>query len=214
MLTEGAVAGLYSVKAENEDGGSRITLKSCNAASTAAELENLLAKAAANGDIEVPDSIGTSDGTVDSQTLLFDLLQRSLQGGTAKEVAAAQEIRSRAFAASAAKTDVAEGKRYYTVQSGDSLVYISLQFHGSTNACETIFEANRAKVASLTRFESVNAFSFPKLKVATLAIAGLAEPGKPPRSTWWRRLYHDGAHVPTRRRHVSGHYRRRRRDCI
>ena len=148
MLTEGVVAGLYSVTAENADGGSRIALNSRNAASTAAELENLLAKAAANGDIEVPDSIATSDGTVDSQTLLFDLVQRSLQGGTAKEVAAAQEMRSRAFAASAAKTDVVEGKRYYTVQSGDSLAYISLQFYGSTNSYETIFEANRAKVAS------------------------------------------------------------------
>ena len=148
MLTEGVVVGLYSVTAENADGGSRIALNSRNTASTAAELENLLAKAAANGDIEVPDSIATSDGTVNSQTLLFDLVQRSLQGGTAKEVAAAQEMRSRAFAASAAKIDVIEEKRYYTIQSGDSLAYISLQFYDSINAYETIFEANWVKVAS------------------------------------------------------------------
>lgn len=148
MLTEGVVAGLYSVTAENGDGGSRIALNSRNAASTAAELEGLLAKAAANGDIDVPDSIATANGEVDSQTLLFDLVQRSLEGGSEQEVAAAQEMRRRAFAASAAKTEVVEGKRYYTVEPGDSLAYISLQFYGSTNAYETIFEANRAKVGS------------------------------------------------------------------
>lgn len=148
MLTEGVVAGLYSVTAENADGGSRIALNSRNAASTAAELEALLAKAAENGDIDVPDSIATADGKVDSQTLLFELVQRSLQGGSESEVAAAQEMRARAFAASAAKTEVVAGNRYYTVQAGDSLAYIALQFYGSTNAYETIFAANRAKVAS------------------------------------------------------------------
>ena len=67
MLTEGVVAGLYTVTAENPaSGGTRIALNSRNAASTAVELENLLATAAANGDIEVSQSISTSDGSVDS----------------------------------------------------------------------------------------------------------------------------------------------------
>ena len=149
MLTEGVVAGLYTVTAENPaSGGTRIALNSRNAASTAVELENLLATAAANGDIEVSQSISTSDGSVDSQTLLFDLVQRSLEDGNDKEIAAAQEMRRRAFAASAAKTEVIGGDRYYTVEAGDSLAYISLQFYGNTNAFETIFQANRSKIAS------------------------------------------------------------------
>tara|TARA_R110002051_G_scaffold7035_9_gene33094 strand:- start:7175 stop:8032 length:858 start_codon:yes stop_codon:yes gene_type:complete len=149
MLTEGVVAGLYSVTSINpEGGGTRIALNSRNAASTASELEKLLATAAANGDIQVPGSLSTSGGTVDSQTLLFDLVQRSLEDGTDKEIAAAQEMRRRAFAASAAKTEVVAGKRYYTVEAGDSLAYISLQFYGNTNAYETIYQANRANVAS------------------------------------------------------------------
>lgn len=149
MLTEGVVAGLYTVTAENPArGGTRIALNSRNAASTAVELENLLATAAANGDIEVSQSISTSDGSVDSQTLLFDLVQRSLEDGNDKEIAAAQEMRRRAFAASAAKTEVIGGDRYYTVEAGDSLAYISLQFYGNTNAFETIFQANRSKIAS------------------------------------------------------------------
>lgn len=146
MLTEGVVAGLYTVTSETAAGGTRIALNSRNAASTATALEKLISQAAANGDLTVPDSIATADGTVDSQTLLFDLVQRSLEGGTEKEVAAAQEMRRRAFAASAAKTDVVEGQRFYTVEAGDSLAYISLQFYGSTNAYETIFNANRTKI--------------------------------------------------------------------
>ena len=149
MLTEGVVAGLYSVTSINpEGGGTRIALNSRNAASTASELEKLLATAAANGDIQVPGSISASGGTVDSQTLLFDLVQRSLEDGNDKEIAAAQEMRRRAFAASAAKTEIVAGQRYYTVEAGDSLAYISLQFYGSTNAYDAIYQANRSQVAS------------------------------------------------------------------
>lgn len=146
MLTEGVVAGLYSVTSETANGGTRIALNSRNAASTAAELENLIAQAAAAGDLTVPESISTSDGSVDSQTMLFELVQQSLEGGNADEVAAAQEMRRRAFAASAAKTEVIDGQRFYTVEAGDSLAYISLQFYGSTNVYQKIFDANRNKI--------------------------------------------------------------------
>lgn len=149
MLTEGVVAGLYSVTTEQADGnGTRIALNSLNAASAAESIESLLAQAAANGTIDLPDSVATVDGEVDSQTLLFDLVQRSLEDGDADEVAAAQEMRRRAFEASAAKTTVVNGQRVYTVESGDSLAYIALQFYGSTNAFERIFQANRSKIAS------------------------------------------------------------------
>jgi hypothetical protein len=149
MLTEGVVAGLYTVTADAPDGDSRrIALNSINAASTAKELEILLAKAAANGDIALPPSISASDGTVDSQTLLFELVQRSLVDGSEKEIAAAAEMRRRAFEASAAKTQILNGKRYYTVEQGDSLAYIALQFYGNTNAFEKIFRANTDLIAS------------------------------------------------------------------
>jgi nucleoid-associated protein YgaU len=137
------------VTAETADGaGTRIALNSLNAASTARELEKILAKAAADGDIEVPGSVAANGGAIDSKTLLFDLVQRSLEDGSEKEIAAAEEMSRRAFAASAAKTQVVNGQRFYTVEAGDSLAYISLQFYGSTNAYETIFNANRTAIAS------------------------------------------------------------------
>lgn len=149
MLTEGVVAGLYTVTAETADGsGSRIALNSLNAASTAKELERILSQAAANGDIEALGSVSANGGAIDSKTLLFDLVQRSLEDGSEKEVAAAEEMSRRAFEASAAKTQLVNGQRFYTVQEGDSLAYISLQFYGNTNAYQSIFEANRTAIAS------------------------------------------------------------------
>lgn len=149
MLTEGVVAGLYSVTTEQTDGNStRIALNSRNAASAAESIENLLTQAAANGTIDLPDSVATVNGEVDSQTLLFDLVQRSLEQGGEAEVAAAQEMRRRAFEASIAKTQLINGQRFYTVEAGDSLAYISLQFYGSTNAFDRIFQANRSQISS------------------------------------------------------------------
>ena len=149
MLTEGVVAGLYSVTSEQTDGQStRIALNSRNAASAAESIEALLAEAAANGTLDLPESVATVDGKVDSQTLLFDLVQRSLEDGGAEEIAAAKEMRRLASEASAAKTDVVNGQRFYTVEAGDSLAYISLQFYGSTNDFDRIFQANRSKITS------------------------------------------------------------------
>ena len=116
MLTEGAVAGQYTVTTDAADGqGTRIALNSINAASVANELESILSQAAANGDIDVPGSVSASGGAIDSKTLLFDLVQRRLEDGSEKEIDAAEEMSRRAFEASAAKTQLVNGQRYYTV---------------------------------------------------------------------------------------------------
>ncbi|MEJ6396758.1 LysM peptidoglycan-binding domain-containing protein [Yoonia sp. 208BN28-4] len=145
MLTEGIVAGLYDVTNEQDASGSgtRIALASRNAPSAVVALEELLTEAIASGEIELPDSVANADGVVDTQTMLFDLVQRSLEGGSDAEIAAAAELRRRAFEASTAQSEVVGGERYYTVESGDSLAYIALQFYGSTNAYGRIYEANR-----------------------------------------------------------------------
>jgi nucleoid-associated protein YgaU len=149
MLTEGVVAGLYDVTTENADGtGTRIALQPRNAATTASALEGILAAAAASGESEVPDAVNTSNGDVDPQTLLFDLVQRSLANGNADEVEAARELQLRAFAASTAETETVGGERFYTVEGGDSLAYIALQFYGSTSEYGRIFDANRDQLSS------------------------------------------------------------------
>ena len=143
MLTEGVLAGLYDVTVEDAETGTRIALNSRNASSAVDDLQQILLDASRSGAIEVPQELASDSGEVDAQTLLFDLVQRSLAQGTEEEAAAAQEMSARAFAASQAQTETVQGKRYYTVERGDSLAYIALQFYGSTNSFGAIFEANR-----------------------------------------------------------------------
>ena len=111
-------------------------------------METLLAQAAKQGDLQAPGAVAASSVAIDSQTLLFDLVQRNLEDGNEKEIAAAAELRRRAFEASAAKTQIVNGQRFYTVEAGNSLAYSSLQFYGSTNAYEKIFDANRSAISS------------------------------------------------------------------
>ncbi|WP_420861549.1 LysM peptidoglycan-binding domain-containing protein [Algirhabdus cladophorae] len=144
MLTEGVVAGLYDIQAPDGSGEKvgRIVLNSRNAGQTAAKIERMLAEAAQSGQIKVPEELALQDGSIDSRTLLFQLVQDALENGDTEAVEAAREMRRRAFAASAATTQEVNGERFYIVESGDSLAYIALQFYGKTNLYEKIFAAN------------------------------------------------------------------------
>lgn len=143
MLTEGVLAGLYEVTTEEiEGGGTRIAIDARNARTATAEIQQLLDQAALDGDIALPASVSTSDGAVDTSTLLFDLVQRSLEAEGEEGQAAASELRQQAFAVSQATTEVEGGQRIYTVERGDSLAYIALQFYGSTGAYDRIYQAN------------------------------------------------------------------------
>ncbi|NNK16378.1 MAG: LysM peptidoglycan-binding domain-containing protein [Sulfitobacter sp.] len=116
---------------------------------TRTSMGNLLLEAAQNGEIEIPASLNTADGNIDLDTLLFNLIQTSLaEDGTPEGAEAAREMSRRAFAASDAKTQEVKGDRVYTVEPGDSLAYISLQFYGRPNAYLRIFEANRETLRS------------------------------------------------------------------
>ncbi len=149
MLREGVLAGVYSVRAENDDGRKRLVLQTVNAEMTRASMGNLLLAAARNGEIEIPASLNTADGQIDMDTLLFNLIQTSLaEDGTLEGAEAAREMSRRAFAASDAKTKQVKGERIYTVEPGDSLAYISLQFYGRPNAYLRIFDANRDTLTS------------------------------------------------------------------
>lgn len=148
LLTEGVVAGNYTVETQAQDGRtSGVVLVPHGHENTAGLLSDILRDAAQAGTFEVPGYHG-SEGELDSQTLLFDLVERSLERGSPEEAAAARQLRIAAFEASSARSEVVGGERYYTVEAGDSLAYISLQFYGSTGAYNRIFEANRAILTS------------------------------------------------------------------
>ncbi|UWR22187.1 LysM peptidoglycan-binding domain-containing protein [Sulfitobacter sp. S190] len=149
MLREGVLAGIYSVEAVNENGQRRIKLNTVNAEVTAELMADIIRKASDEGRIEIPASLSTSEGGIDMDTMMFNLVQTSLANdGTAEGAEAAREMSRRAFAASNAKTTDVAGARVYTVEAGDSLAYISLQFYGKPSEFQRIFEANRDTLQS------------------------------------------------------------------
>jgi hypothetical protein len=166
MLTESVIAGDYSVNAlidEGENGG--VALVPVGLSNTAGILAELIATSVDAGEIVVPDYIPRDEtGNVDSQTLLFDLIQRSLENGTTEEIAAAAEMRRRTIEAftltteapvveAAAVAETTGEDRYYIVEPGDNLAYISLQFYGSTGEYVQIFEANKNLISSPDRIQ-------------------------------------------------------------
>lgn len=154
MLREGVLAGLYTVDSETADGKKRIVLTTINAELTGKTMANLLRKAGEDGLIDIPASLNTAEGTVDMDTLLFNLVQTSLASdGTVDGAEAAREMSRRAFAASSAKTRDVKGERVYVVEPGDSLAYISLQFYGKPSEFDRIFEANRSVLSSPDRIQ-------------------------------------------------------------
>lgn len=99
-----------------------------------AYLEALIGEAAANGSIVVSDSMRTTDGDVDTRTLLASLIAKSTNDAPAELVAEVQ-------------ADQREDQ-YYVVQAGDSLAAIALTYYDSAQDYTRIFEANRDQLRS------------------------------------------------------------------
>lgn len=146
-LSTAIVAGDYDVSTETNENGRYVRLNIKDMGPLQLEMEALLLAAAQADEIAVHSSVVTNDGSIDQQTLLFDVLSRNLQNGNEAEQIAAAELNSRAAFVSVSEDVVApasnETARYYTVESGDSLAFISLQFYGDTREFNRIFEANR-----------------------------------------------------------------------
>lgn len=158
-LVEAAIAGDYSLTAVEGGGGVRMSFPGRE--EDQAQLEKLLSSAAGAGMIAFNASVKGSDGTYDGKIILFDLIERALVHGKPRERAAGEQIRQAAVAllgtgnraiAQAAPAD-ASGERVYTVEPGDSLAYIALQFYGNTNGYLRIFQANRDKLSSPERIQ-------------------------------------------------------------
>lgn len=110
-------------------------------------VDDLLVKAAQKGLIEVPEGMMTSQGEIDTQTLLLNIIEnatgtvsvdreRLVTGGRGVEVRVIQEA------------DRSVKYHFYTVNKGDSLGMISLKFYGTVTKFPDIFEANRTILSS------------------------------------------------------------------
>ncbi|MEM6305963.1 MAG: LysM peptidoglycan-binding domain-containing protein [Pseudomonadota bacterium] len=154
MLREGVLAGVYSVETRQEGDAKQIVLKTVNADMTGQNIANVLQQAEADGLIDLTSALRRPDGTLDKETMVFNLVQASLANdGTEAGAEAAREMSRRAFAAAPAQTQRVRGERIYVVEPGDSLAYISLQFYGRPNDYDRIFQANREILTSPDRIQ-------------------------------------------------------------
>lgn len=100
-----------------------------------AYMDALLNEAVAAGQVVVPEAMMTADGRLDTRTLIASVVSQSL--GSAGAVIATQPV-----------TQEVGGQRYYTVEAGDSLAYISVLFYGTSAQFQKIFDANRSVLES------------------------------------------------------------------
>lgn len=170
-LVEAAVAGRYTLTSNKagSTGTGRLSIAFTGHEELQAELESLLSSAAAADMISFKDSVRSSDGSFNGQILLYDLVERALLNGSDAEQAVGNRISQEARALLATdgvklgETSTGNGQRVYTVEKGDSLAYIALQFYGKTNDYRRIFEANRDKLSSPERIQIGQRLVIPNL---------------------------------------------------
>lgn len=144
-LTSNVLAGLRGAEPEAEEEAPRdlgaLVQQALQEGQSDDYLEALVAEAADQGEIEVPDAMRTTEGAVDTRTLLASLVSQSEQAQSGDDVVEAVEADAGAGAE----------PRYYIVVSGDSLAGIAQRFYGDALAYEQIFAANTDQLESPDR---------------------------------------------------------------
>lgn len=126
-----------------------------------AYIDALINEAAAAGSIEVPGSLRTNAGRVDTGTLLADLVRKSNPSAAAVDIPAPEgkgvEVRVVQRAGETVKYN------FYTVQSGDSLGAIAQKFYGDAALYSAIFDANRQILSSPDLVRTGQRLSIPEV---------------------------------------------------
>lgn len=137
-------------KADPNAGSSMLTWLITNAIAEGhdeAYLDKLINDAAKNGGLAVPDSLRTSDGRVDTRTLIRQITQSASGEGAADPAQIAiggPGVEVRVVQESGETVQ----HHFYTVQKGDSLGAIAQAFYGDAARYKQIFEANRRILSS------------------------------------------------------------------
>lgn len=111
-------------------------------------IDALLNEAVTTGKVQVPDGLQTSDGRLDTRTLLATIVNQSMGDTGGANIAALKAEAGAGTRVAAPQVQSSGNQRFYTVESGDSLAYISLLFYQDSSQYDRIFEANRDKLAS------------------------------------------------------------------
>ena len=154
-MSAAALNGLRSVRGKQAD--TKSTLETLVATAlkegqTDAAIDAIVNDAAGKGEISVPSALVTSDGKVDTAVLLANLVTKAqIASGKQQQVdptdvvAGGDGVEVRLV--SKANGDL-DAHQFYTVLPGDSLGAIAAKFYGDAAFFPTIFNANRALLAS------------------------------------------------------------------
>ncbi len=122
-----------------------------------AYIDALLNEAAASGEVAVPAMLVTSDGKVDTATLLASIVAdaQTYAGGAAPTVPNVPIGDGTGVEVRVVQTaNETKQYRFYTVGAGDSLGSIAIKFYGSVAHFPRIFEANRQILSSPDRIQT------------------------------------------------------------
>ncbi|KIN74771.1 LysM peptidoglycan-binding domain-containing protein [Sulfitobacter guttiformis] len=149
LLHEAVLAGQYDIETYQQNGVTRVRLRAGDTSLANPYATVSLKKTMRAGEAEFANSLMTPEGDIDVDTMMFNLVQTSLYAEqTARATQAANGMSRKIFAASSARTDTLNNRRFYSVQAGDSLAYISLQFFGDPAAYVRILAANQSTLQS------------------------------------------------------------------
>lgn len=110
-------------------------------------IDALLNEAALSGQVKIPAALVTSEGRVDTATLLASLVEKSKEQTAPSNAALIAAFGQNPKPAQQPVSKFTQAQTY-VVQPGDSLAAISFRFYGATNQFSHIFAANQDKLSS------------------------------------------------------------------
>ncbi len=149
--TAAVLAGLSGTSAPVDPSGSQdlrgLIRQSMVAGQGDAYIDALVNEAVSSGTMIVPEALVTSDGRVDTRTLLASII-RDADGTEDTDFAALRAEANGTSVTRAPETTTVGGERFYVVEKGDSLAYIALLFFKDSSQYDRIYEANRDLLSS------------------------------------------------------------------
>lgn len=168
MLTSAVLASLGGQPAtapetSDEPGISQLVSEALGHGQSDSYIDELLNEAADKGLIAVPPALRTSEGRVDTTTLISELARAA--SGEAARVPAALVIASGPGVEVRVVQELGRTVQhnFYTVQKGDSLGAIAHKFYGDAALFTGIFEANRRLLSSPDRIKAGQRLNIPAL---------------------------------------------------
>ncbi len=160
-LTGMSVNGTTAQQPESDQSLAAIISRAMLEGRSDAYLDALINEVAQTGALEVPEAFVTSDGRVDTNTLMTQLAH-AVSGQTASETPAEFLVGSPGVEVRVVQeAGVTVQQSFYTVQNGDSLGAISQLFYGDAALYSKIFEANRHLISSPDRIRAGQRLSIP-----------------------------------------------------